>query len=600
VPLRTRLILLLVVLSAAALAVTEAITYSSLKSSLFSQTDQGLQQSAVSLNRVIIGVLRGEQAPDGCDGIQLNTFAVAYGGAGKWDPVISVVCNQKGGSAPSIPSSVLTAAYNSNGSVYTSIGQHGLSYRVLVEPGNDVGAPFPVLAFGIPLTGVNATLRHHLRVDLVVSLLVLLALVIAAWALVRLGLRPLERMTTTAREIAAGDLTKRVDDTDERTEVGQLGAALNVMLTQIERAFQERAASEDRLRRFVGDASHELRTPLTSIRGYAELFKDGAAGRPEDLAAALHRIESESARMGGLVDDLLLLARLDQGRPLGQDRVDLAQLAADAVQDASVVDPSRSIQLISSGPCVVLGDEQRLRQVLGNLLSNAMAYSPPGSPIEVAAHLDWAAVDVSGLPGLPTLPVPGKFGRLGRPGRATGPPDLPGTPARPLAASDLVLGGEAAAAGNPPSDRVNGDGAAAGSGPPEQKGVASPPAGAPDERTPAAGPPPAEPAAAGRAAWYGARAAVAVIDHGPGITAENLSHVFERFWRADQSRQRGSGGSGLGLSIVAAVVAAHGGQVTINPTPGGGATFVVELPVAPPLADNGPGRGVDVTAEAGT
>ncbi|MGA8679850.1 MAG: sensor histidine kinase, partial [Acidimicrobiales bacterium] len=514
-PLRTRLILLLVVLGAAALFVTDAITYSSLKSSLISQTDQGLQQSAVSLNHVVIGAIRGEAPPDACDGIQLNTFARAYeqSPTSTLTAAIQVVCNQNSGYAPNIPAWALTEAFAGNRVVFTSVDQRGQSYRVLVEPGSELNAPFPVVAFGVPLTAVDTTLNHHRTVDLIVSLLVLLALVLATGALVWLGLRPLEKMAQTAGEIAAGDLSRRVEDTDERTEVGQLGAALNAMLTQIERAFRERQASEERLRRFVGDASHELRTPLTSIRGYAELFKNGPIGRPEDLAAALSRIESESARMGGLVDDLLLLARLDQGRPLGHDRVDLAQLAADAVQDAGVVEPARSIRLVSTGPCFVIGDEQRLRQVLSNLIMNAMTYTPAGSPIEVAIHLDRAPVDVTGLPGAPTLPTVGVFGRLSRSARPYGPTDSQGQPVRPLGASDLVVG-----------DRD----------------------GAGQENGTAAGGVGASPVTADSSMWQGTRVAVSVIDHGPGIPSEEMPYVFERFWRADQSRQRSSGGTGLG------------------------------------------------------
>jgi len=566
VPLRTRLVLLLVVLGAAALFVTDAITYNSLKSSLFAQTDQSLQQSSGPLSRALFG----EPRPGACVGSPIGTFAEAY--TTNLSPFAGVVCvnynTVSAPSAPRIPASEISAADVGNKMVFTTVESDGVSYRVLIEPilGNP---PFVVLAFGVPLTGVDATLRHHLRVDLTVSLLVLLALVLATWALVWLGLRPLEQMAQTAGEIAAGDLSRRVEDTDERTEVGQLGAALNAMLSQIERAFREREASEERLRRFVGDVSHELRTPLTSIRGYAELFKDGGNGRAEDLNAALERIESESTRMGGLVDDLLLLARLDQGRPLGQESVDLAQLAADAVQDARAVDPLRPIRLLSSGPCVVVGDEERLRQVLGNLLSNALTYTPPGSPIEVAVHMDRAPVDVSGLPGTQAIPTVGMFGRLSRSGRAFEPANASDAPARPLGAADLRVAGAGGAGGE---KGAKSDEAYAGAAP------------RPAWRSDVAEPAAARPGRADRSVEQGGRVIVSVIDHGPGIPPEARPYVFERFWREDQSRQRSSGGTGLGLSIVAAVVAAHGGQVAIRETPGGGATFVVELPAAPAAA----------------
>ena len=194
-------------------------------------------------------------------------------------------------------------------------------------------------------------------------------------------------MADTAGEIAAGDLSQRVEETDDRTEVGRLGSALNVMLGRIETAFREREASEARLRRFVADASHELRTPLTSIRGYAELFQHGLADRPADLDTAMRRIDSESTRMAGLVDDLLLLARIDQGRPLEREPVDLSTLAADAAQDARVIDPTRTVTFEAPPSCPIVGDEGRLRQLLGNLVSNALAYTPAGTPFEIIVTL---------------------------------------------------------------------------------------------------------------------------------------------------------------------------------------------------------------------
>src|SRR5262249_51951321 len=197
------------------------------------------------------------------------------------------------------------------GSLFTVDSPH---YRVRVadEPSTystNVGPRPGLLIVAIPLNDVDHTLHHLFVVELIVAIAVLFAMSLLAWYVVKLGLRPLQQMQTTAGKIAAGDLSQRVEVVDEHTEVGQLGVALNEMLQQIERAFAERAESEERLRRFVGDASHELRTPLTSIRGYAELFRRGAADRPEDLAKAMRRIEEEANRMGVLVDDLLLLAR---------------------------------------------------------------------------------------------------------------------------------------------------------------------------------------------------------------------------------------------------------------------------------------------------
>jgi len=236
----------------------------------------------------------------------------------------------------------------------------------------------------LPLDDVRQTLRRLVFVELIVAAAVLGALAALGWWLVGLGLRPLERMGRTADAIAKGDLSQRVEPATSATEVGRLGLALNGMLHQIEGAFAERAASEARLRQFAADASHELRTPLTSIRGYAELFRRGADQRPEDLAKAMRRIEEEAVRMGVLVDDLLLLARLDQGRPLEQHAVDLTRLARDAVDDARAADPQRNVTLATNGADTVLGDAPRLRQVLANLLTNAFTHTPEGTPVRVA------------------------------------------------------------------------------------------------------------------------------------------------------------------------------------------------------------------------
>jgi two-component system OmpR family sensor kinase len=244
-------------------------------------------------------------------------------------------------------------------------------------------AVFGTLIVAIPMRDVDDTLHHLLLIELLVAAGVLFALALLSWWVVHMGLRPLEQMGETAGAIAGGDLSRRVEPADEKTEVGRLGLALNSMLGQIETAFAERTASETRLRRFVADASHELRTPLTSIRGYAELFRRGASTRPDDLAKTMRRIEEAAARMGVLVDDLLLLARLDQGRPLEHGPVDLTRLVAAAVDDLRASSPDRPVTYEATGPVVVNGDEFRLRQVLANLLENARTHTPPTTPVEV-------------------------------------------------------------------------------------------------------------------------------------------------------------------------------------------------------------------------
>jgi two-component system OmpR family sensor kinase len=187
--------------------------------------------------------------------------------------------------------------------------------------------------------------------------------------------------------ITGGDLSQRVTPADDRTEVGQLGLALNTMLGGLEQSFAEQQATEDRLRQFLADASHELRTPLTSIRGFAELFRLGGENAGVERATMVRRIEEESARMNVLVDDLLLLARVDQTRPAERNPVDLAVLAADACTDAAAVDPSRRITLEAPQPVVVAGDRDHLRQAIANLVTNALRHTPPGTPVEVRAGL---------------------------------------------------------------------------------------------------------------------------------------------------------------------------------------------------------------------
>ncbi|MGD0379942.1 MAG: HAMP domain-containing sensor histidine kinase [Acidimicrobiales bacterium] len=262
-------------------------------------------------------------------------------------------------------------------------GSRGLQYRV-----HAVAVPGGVLVTAISLDPTDKTLASLTHVEWIVSIAVMVALLALALWIVRLGLRPLDDMTATAGAIAGGDLTRRIRRADDRSEVGRLGSALNGMLSQIEAAFRERTSSEARLRRFVADASHELRTPLTSIRGYAELLRKGAFDDEDDRRRAAERIEGEAARMSVLVDDLLLLARLDQGRPLAQEPVDLCRVVADAVDATATSDPRWPITLETGGPVTVQGDAARLRQVVDNLLHNAVVHTPAGTPVRVEVSRD--------------------------------------------------------------------------------------------------------------------------------------------------------------------------------------------------------------------
>jgi two-component system OmpR family sensor kinase len=207
-----------------------------------------------------------------------------------------------------------------------------------------------------------------------------------SWLVIRRSLRPVEGMIDTATAIASGDLSQRVDHRDDGSELGRLADALDEMLGQLEASFTERLAAQSRLEQFVADASHELRTPVTTIRGYAELYRDGGLTQAEQLDRAMRRIEQESARMGTLVEDLLLLARLDQQQPLELRPVDVGMLAEDAVTDARAVDPERPITLRAAPSAPVLGDELRLRQVVANLLTNARAHTPPRTPVHVTVE----------------------------------------------------------------------------------------------------------------------------------------------------------------------------------------------------------------------
>jgi two-component system OmpR family sensor kinase len=267
----------------------------------------------------------------------------------------------------------------SSGPAFTVSGTEG-NWRVRVTP---IAGGQELAVHALSLREVEATEEGLLLIDAAVTALVLLLIAISAAAVVRIGLRPLTRMEEIATEIAGGDLSRRVADADPHTESGRLGTALNTMLVRIEAALADRSASERRLRQFLADASHELRTPLTSIQGFAELYRRGGAPPGPALDEAMARIEGEVGRMRLLVNDLLLLARLDEERPLIRQPVDLLAVAADAVRDAHVRVPTRFVRLAGLDddaetfePVTVSGDEPRIRQVVTNLVANALQHTP--------------------------------------------------------------------------------------------------------------------------------------------------------------------------------------------------------------------------------
>jgi two-component system OmpR family sensor kinase len=274
-----------------------------------------------------------------------------------------------------------------------------------------VSVPQGTLITSLSLNPTNDTLNSLRRVEVTASLAVLLAMGLLVLVVVRRGLRPLRQMAGTADAIASGDLTRRVAEGRPGTEIGRLGSALNQMLTQIEGAFAEKSASEERLRQFVADASHELRTPLTSIRGYAELLGRGGFSDEAGRQKALKRIEEEATRMGGLVEDLLLLAELDRGRPLRSEPVDLHRVCTNAVDDSNTVPHDHHLVLEPGPPVVVVGDSERLAQVAHNLVRNALAHTPPGTEVTVSTGVNgtmgFIRVSDNG-PGIP----PAKAGRI--------------------------------------------------------------------------------------------------------------------------------------------------------------------------------------------
>jgi two-component system OmpR family sensor kinase len=394
-PLRVKLVAAVLALVVVGLSLAGIAAATALHGYLLGRVDDQLRGAAA-------GQLRNGGPFDHATGNRPPTqyYTAAVLTTGQVAEVISVPA---AGGTPDIPPQTAEVVQQRGGepfSVGPATGSDG--WRVVVLPVRDpgTGTLLGSAVIAVSLADVNHTVGRLVFLEVSIGAGVVLVTGLLGYVVVRRSLRPLVEVERTAAAIAGGDLSRRVPERPPRTEVGRLSAALNGMLGQIESAFRVREASEssarrseesareseERMRRFVADASHELRTPLTSIRGFAELYRQGAAGNPDDLARVMRRIEDESARMGLLVDDLLLLARLDQQRPLERHPVDVLALAADAVHDARAVAPDRTIELsLADGPVapVVVGDEHRLRQVVGNLLANALTHTPPGTPVAV-------------------------------------------------------------------------------------------------------------------------------------------------------------------------------------------------------------------------
>jgi two-component system OmpR family sensor kinase len=411
--LRARLLIGLVVLSAVGLGVMAVVTYEEQRSFLLTRVNQQVGDSrlpvAVALNLIHPQGTTPPSRPPTAGGRAPGTFqtsgtyAIVLGTDGKVAEVHSFTYGEPAASAPSLPRGLPVSQFQSRSiHLFTvnSTSGSGLRYRAAAFSLRDGRT----LVIAVPLRDVDQTLQRLLVVELLVGAAVILALVVLGWIVIRLGLRPLERIGRVASEIARGNLSRRVTPANDRTEVGRLGIALNEMLGQIEHAFADRGRSEERLRSFLADASHELRTPLASIRGYAELYRLGATNDPAEVARAMSRIEAEATRMGILVDNLLLLARLEELPETPLVAVDLSELAEHAAQDTRAAAPDRQVLVSADQPVRVLGDPEQLRQVFSNLTRNAVIHTPPGTPIEitVAADGERALIEVRDHgPGLP-------------------------------------------------------------------------------------------------------------------------------------------------------------------------------------------------------
>ena len=425
--LQKRLVAVVALLLVLGLVVADVVTYASVRSFLYGQADNTLAQNeALGFDFLTFASARHLPVtkPELSRRVSSDVYLVLLDRSGQVvlrrpsgptarpDPAPILTKNFPAQQVPDIYKRVRVGRYtgtfrpDTDAVILGSKGDPDGEYRAIA-----VTVPQGTLVTAISLNPTNDTLNSLRKVELLASLAVLLAMGVLVMVVVRRGLRPLRQMAGTADAIASGDLTRRVPEQRPETEVGRLGVALNEMLAQIEGAFTEKSASEERLRQFVADASHELRTPLTSIRGYAELLRRGGFADEAGRRKALKRIEEEATRMGGLVEDLLLLAELDRGRPLRAEPVDLQRICADAVGDSNAVAHAHDLALEPGPPVVVLGDGERLAQVAHNLVRNALAHTPPGTEVIVStgvAHtMGYIQVSDNG-PGIP----PGEAARV--------------------------------------------------------------------------------------------------------------------------------------------------------------------------------------------
>jgi two-component system, OmpR family, sensor kinase len=404
--LRTRLLLGMVVLVAAGLAVVAVTTYEDQRSFLLNRVDQQVQSGlapvafqlrltgtrpprparAAGARRFPFGGLLGRRTPGiGPASLPPGTFGELIGPSGKVLRQRTFTYGEPAPAPPRVPAHPPISRAGRPLRLFTVHASRGADVRYRAAAFSVSDGTTVVVA--VSLRETDETLHRLVMVQALVGGGVILALVLLGWVVIRIGLRPLDRIGRVAAEIARGDLSRRVSPADQRTEVGRLSHSLNEMLGQIEQAFRARRQSEDQLRRFLADASHELRTPLATIRGYAELFRLGAADDPATLERAMARIEAEATRMGVLVEDLLSLAALDQAPERPRVAVDLGELASHAAEDTRVIAPDRSVRLCIDDPATtVTGDPDQLRQLLANLMRNAVMHTPVGTTIEIGVR----------------------------------------------------------------------------------------------------------------------------------------------------------------------------------------------------------------------
>ena len=392
VPLSARLVAIITTLLLVGLAAAGFATLGLLQRSLVSEVDSELNSAAQPLaqrvlNNLVNNLVGAPSVRTDDEGLPSDYF-VQFANPDGSAPKAQFAGAQSRTGIPLLPVIDVGVVAAHAGEPFTVPAQDGSTrWRVVAKSLNNGKG---TVAVALPLTAVEATMDRMRATLLGIAMGVVALGSLAGYLAVRRSLRPLRTIETTAEAIAAGDLSRRVPEAPASTEVGRLSLALNTMLAQIEDAFGARAASQERMRQFVADASHELRTPLAAIRGYSELYRMGALRTRPAVADTMRRIEDSATRMGTLVEDLLHLARMDEGRPPTQEPVDLSAIARDALSDVRALDPRRASSLVTLdgvgdvGRCVVLGDDGRLRQVVTNLVGNAVQHTESGTAIEIA------------------------------------------------------------------------------------------------------------------------------------------------------------------------------------------------------------------------